>query len=169
MIHQFLKSSAIISPRLSSGVRNAISSRTNATKKEQNPENIMRKSGDRDQNLTGPCVKKEGGDHVYVETKHFHDEVKDVEDGHVHVEVMDVDIKVAKKCKIGMAQQPDYSGKLWEDGSDQSAENVIKIDMDDPTSHQLPKDWDMDMQDPMLKVRVEIESTTKLNTCTMLT
>uniref|UniRef100_A0A915CU31 Uncharacterized protein n=1 Tax=Ditylenchus dipsaci TaxID=166011 RepID=A0A915CU31_9BILA len=120
MIRRILKCSALTSPRVWSRIPCATSSRTNVTKKETNPDKIMQKTGDFDQDLTDPCVK-------------------DVEDGHVHVEVQD--IKVEKKCKIGVAQQPDYSGKLWEDGNNQSAKNEIKINMDDPASHQLPKDW----------------------------
>jgi len=87
--------------------------------------------------------------HCFVEEKHIHDESKDIRDGDIHVETKDI-YEIDKKCDIHhqQAHQPDYSGKLWEDGGVKTDE---PIDLSHAGNKKLPDAWESDLQDPSVK------------------
>jgi len=89
--------------------------------------------------------------HCFYEKKHIHDETKDVRDGDVHVETKDI-YEIDKKCDIHVqAHQPDYSGKLWEDGGVKTDEPNEETQFTHVADKELPEAWASDLQDPSVK------------------
>jgi len=87
----------------------------------------------------------------HIETLIIHDDIKDVEEGHVRYEHKDIyktEEDLTQYTPRPAAHQPDYSGKLWDSGNAKfPSDEPLEILSDKP----LPTEWADDLNDPNVK------------------